>query len=85
MHGTPVSNIAPATSAAEIYDPDRDSAVRATCPAVLRIDEVAAFLTVSRRTVCGLLADGKLQSKRIGRRRVILRTGLEDFLGVKLA
>lgn len=60
-------------------------ALRANPPAILTIPEAASVLTVSRRTIMDLLAAGKLASKKIGRRRVILRSGLEKLVGGKLA
>lgn len=53
---------------------------RASIPVAATIDEAAILLTLSRRTVADLIATGRLKSKRIGRRRIITRAALEEFL-----
>ena len=58
--------------------------LRIHCPAVLTPKEVSTFLTVSPRKVADLLATGQLASKRIGRRRVILRSAIEQMIGAPL-
>lgn len=57
------------------------SALRVNVPAILTPAEAAQVLTVSKRTMADLLSRGRLASKRVGRRRVILRTAIERFLG----
>jgi excisionase family DNA binding protein len=44
------------------------------------VREAARRLSVSTRTVATLVAQRELMSRRIGRRRVIPLTALEDFL-----
>ena len=78
--------LTPATSLAYLSKADNDhTALRANCPPILRITEAAEVLTVSRRTIAELLAQGAIASKRIGRRRIVTRAALEKYLGVSLA
>ncbi|MFI5223959.1 MAG: helix-turn-helix domain-containing protein [Nitrospirales bacterium] len=58
--------------------------LRSSCPQILRLDEAAQILTVSRRTIMALLQAGTLTGKKIGRRRVMLRAELEKYIGAKL-
>ena len=46
----------------------------------VNVPEAARRLGVSPRTIATLVAEKKLLSRRIGRRRVILVHGLERFL-----
>lgn len=47
---------------------------------LLSVEEAAAALGIHRATVYDLLAKGHLASVRIGRRRLIARRTLEDFV-----
>jgi len=48
-----------------------------------RVDAAARAYGLSRTTLYKLLAEGRLQSVRVGRRRLILRDSLESLLGVR--
>ena len=53
------------------HDPARDRTSRARpgrLPLLMKVDEVAAELSVSRRQVYNLIAAGKLERKKIGAR-----------------
>lgn len=71
----------PAPFQAEI---ERAHQLRANCPLVLTMAEVALILTIGKRTVHALVASRELRVKRIGRRVLILRSDLEKFIGSKL-
>lgn len=58
--------------------------LRTNCPPVLRLDEAAQMMTISRRTMMDLIQTKQITGKKIGRRRVILRDELEAFMGCKL-
>jgi excisionase family DNA binding protein len=82
MSDTLVSQAAsPATSAATRYF----SEVRVHVPAILSIAEVCELLTISRRACADLLGSKRLQSFKIGRRRLVRRADLEKLTGAKLA
>ncbi|HLI91595.1 MAG TPA: helix-turn-helix domain-containing protein [Ktedonobacteraceae bacterium] len=49
-------------------------------PAVMSIQQVAAFLGVSRQHVYKLIHNGGLPIVSLGRRVVVLRTSLEEWL-----
>ena len=47
---------------------------------LLTVDEGAVLLRVGRTTIYGLMMCGKIPSVTIGRRRLIVRAGLEEFV-----
>ena len=47
---------------------------------VMTVEEVGEVLRVGRNTMYGLIADGAIESMKIGRRRLITRTALDKFL-----
>jgi excisionase family DNA binding protein len=49
-------------------------------PLVYTVEETAALLKVSRRTVNNLLRRGELVRRKIGSRTIIPRTSIEAFL-----
>lgn len=59
--------------------------VRISIPAILTVIEAAAVLTLSVRATRQLIADGKLPTFRLGRRRIVRRADLEKLTGTKLA
>ena len=59
---------------------DITSAPRYAVPLVTTLREAASILTISERKICDLVSSGKLRSKKIGRRRVIRRADIENFL-----
>lgn len=48
----------------------------------LKVEEVAERLCVSKVTVHGLIDEGLLKYIQVGKRRRVLRTELERFMGV---
>lgn len=77
----------PSITSASLANPSgaENNTIRNQVPAVLSILEAAVVLTISKRKAADLIATGSLKSIRIGRRRVITRGAVEDFLGIKLA
>jgi excisionase family DNA binding protein len=49
-------------------------------PLVYTVEEAAAVTTLGRSTIKQQIADGKLRVIRVGRRVLIPRQSLEDFL-----
>lgn len=49
-------------------------------PLTVTVESAAALSGLSRRTIWGLLKDGRLDSKMIGRRRLIPTQALKTFL-----
>ena len=52
-------------------------------PAVLTVDEVAAFLRMNRKTVFASIATGEMPGRKVGRRVVILRDALLEWMRSK--
>ncbi|GAA6732581.1 hypothetical protein YIM73518_23450 [Thermus brockianus] len=48
--------------------------------AVLSVEELAAYLGVSRGTAYGLIHGGQIRFKRVGRRILIPLSAVEEFL-----
>ena len=66
--------------------PGYSAAAEAATPAILlRPEEAARMLRVSRSAIYGLLASGDLASITIGRRRRIPRRALDDYVARQLA
>ena len=63
---------------------DNPHDIRSRVPAFLSITEAAILLTLSRRSVAEMLADGRLKAIRLGRRRIIRRCDLEKLTGTTL-
>lgn len=73
------------------------NALRSNVPAVLTVPEAAIVLTLGKRTVWQMIADGKITVIRIGKtpnsnnpkrrgcRVLIARAELENLIGSKLA
>jgi excisionase family DNA binding protein len=51
-----------------------------TVPLILTVSQVCQILTVSRETLYRLLRSGEVRSRKIGRRRVITKAALREFL-----
>lgn len=64
-------------SAPDVYIPLGDRQV-------LSVEQAACFLGVHRVTVYGLLRTGRLSSVKIGRRRLITRSAINDLLATSL-
>jgi excisionase family DNA binding protein len=66
--------------------PGYSAAAEAAAPAILlRPEEAARMLRVSRTAIYGLLASGDLPSITIGRRRRIPRGALDSYVARQLA
>ena len=52
-------------------------------PPVLTVDEVAAFLRLNRKTVFAAIAAKEMPGRRVGRRVVVLRDALLDWMRSK--
>lgn len=61
-------------SAAELYEPRLDP------PLLLNVEEAARLLGVGRTTLFALIDQGRIQTVRLGRRRLVVRAGLERFV-----
>jgi excisionase family DNA binding protein len=48
-------------------------------PALMSIDEAAERLSISRRTLMARIADGSIRSVKVGRRRLVPLSVLEDI------
>lgn len=70
------------------HRPGEAAQVRTAVPAsavLLRPEEAAQMLCISRTAVYGLIGSGELRSLTIGRRRRIPRAALDDFVTRRLA
>ena len=77
-----IKSVAPTASLPPQADHPQD--IRSRVPALLSIPETAAVLTLSRRSVAEMLADGRLKAIRLGRRRIIRRSDLEKLTDTTL-
>ena len=53
-------------------------------PLLVTVSQACAILTVSRESLYRLLRSGEVRSRKIGRRRVIPKAALREFLGGSL-
>lgn len=66
--------------------PGYNAAAEAAAPAILvRPEEAARMLRVSRTAIYALLQEGELESITIGCRRRIVRRSLDDYVARRLA
>lgn len=49
-------------------------------PAALTTDDAARYIGQGRTTLYRLIKEGRLRSKKIGRKRIILRDDLDKYL-----
>jgi excisionase family DNA binding protein len=49
-------------------------------PLLLTVEEAASLLRLGRTRVYQLVMGGKIQSVKVGRRRLVVREGLEEFV-----
>ncbi len=47
---------------------------------LLKVEEAARLLGVGRTTLFELIGQGRIQTVRVGRRRLVVRAGLERFI-----
>jgi len=62
---------------------DRRSRSLDSYPEVLSVEEVAAFLGLSRNATYAAVARGEIRSVRVGRRVLIARQAVIDLLGAR--
>ena len=62
---TPVLNVKP---------PEKEPAL------LLKVEDAARLLSVGRTTLFELIGQGRIQTVRVGRRRLVVRAGLERFV-----
>ena len=48
-------------------------------PALVSVDEAAGRLSISRRTLMARIADGSVRSVKVGRRRLVPMSEIEDI------
>ena len=53
---------------------------RADLPLLLNVEEAARLLGVGRTMLFALIDQGRIQTVRLGRRRLVVRAGLERFV-----
>jgi len=58
---------------------------RSSEPLLLTVEEAAALLHIGRTTAFELVMRGQIQSVRIGRRRLVVREGLQRYISELLA
>ena len=50
-------------------------------PVLLTVEEAAGLLRIGRTTAYELVMSGKLRSVKVGRRRLVVRDGVQDYVG----
>jgi excisionase family DNA binding protein len=50
-------------------------------PMLVTVEEAAGLLRIGRTTAYELVMGGKLQSVKVGRRRMVVRDGVRDYVG----
>jgi excisionase family DNA binding protein len=50
-------------------------------PMLVTVDEAAELLRIGRTTAYELVMSGKLQSVKVGRRRLVVRDGVREYVG----
>jgi len=66
-------------------DVARASSTETTQRRLLRPEEAAAQLNISRTAVYGMIASGELPSITIGRRRRVPQAAVDEFIAARLA
>ena len=54
--------------------------LRTDPPLLLNVEEAARLLGIGRTTLFALIDQGRIQTVRLGRRRLVVRAGLERFV-----
>ena len=62
------------TPVLSVKPPEREPAL------LLKIEDAARLLGVGRTTLFDLIGQGRIQTVRVGRRRLVVRAGLERFV-----
>jgi excisionase family DNA binding protein len=50
-------------------------------PMLVTVEEAAMLLIIGRTTAYELVMSGKLKSVKVGRRRLVVRDGIRDYVG----
>jgi excisionase family DNA binding protein len=64
--------------------PSKGLGSKSLVPLCLNLDDAATHLGISRRMLQILIGDGEIQSIKVGRRRLVPLSALEDFVERKL-
>ncbi len=62
------------TPVLSVQPPEREPAL------LLKVEDAARLLGVGRTTLFELISQGRIQTVRVGRRRLVVRAGLERFV-----
>ena len=62
-------------------DPDIRSMSQFGYPVLVTVEEAAVLLRIGRTTAYELVMSGKLKSVKVGRRRLVVRDGIRDYVG----
>jgi excisionase family DNA binding protein len=60
---------------------DKGSMSRFGYPMLVTVEEAAVLLRIGRTTAYELVMSGKLKSVKVGRRRLVVRDGIRDYVG----
>lgn len=62
-------------------DSDKGSMSQFGYPMLVTVEEAAMLLRIGRTTAYELVMSGKLKSVKVGRRRLVVRDGMRDYIG----
>jgi|GEM_PF-681381 len=62
-------------------DADKSSMSQFGCPILVTVEESAVLLRIGRTMAYELVMSGKLKSVKVGRRRLVVRDGIRDYVG----
>ena len=62
-------------------DSDKGSMSQFGYPMLVTVEEAAMLLRIGRTTAYELVMSGKLKSVKVGRRRLVVRDGIRDYVG----
>jgi excisionase family DNA binding protein len=62
-------------------DSDKCSMSQFGYPMLVTVEEAAVLLRIGRTTAYELVMSGKLKSVKVGRRRLVVRDGIRDYVG----
>jgi excisionase family DNA binding protein len=60
---------------------DKGSMSQFGYPMLVTVEEAAMLLRIGRTTAYELVMSGKLKSVKVGRRRLVVRDGIRDYVG----
>jgi excisionase family DNA binding protein len=62
-------------------DADKSSMSQFGYPMLVTVEEAAVLLCIGRTTAYELVMSGNLKSVKVGRRRLVVREGIRDYVG----